>query len=110
MALDVAPHRHDRVADELVERTLMFEDDRGHRAQIFVQLSNERFWLSLFADRREISNVREKNHRLPAHAADCFVVSRWILQNFVYEVPRNVPFQCAARADSLHPLQRKIET
>ena len=57
MALDVAPHRHDRVADELVERTLMFEDDRGHRAQIFVQLSNERFWLSLFADRREISDV-----------------------------------------------------
>ena len=35
VAVHVSPDRHDRVADEFIERAIVLEDHRHHAAQIF---------------------------------------------------------------------------
>ena len=60
-AADVAPDRHDGVADELVQGAIVLEYRRSHPAQVFVQLRDELFRVRAFGEGCEPDNVREQD-------------------------------------------------
>ena len=64
-----APERHHRVADELVERAAVVEDDLRHRAQVLVQHGHHLLGGELLRERGEAADVAEEDgerHALPA--------------------------------------------
>ena len=63
-----APERHDRVADVLVDRSVMLVDDLGHRRQVGVHQRRQLARLQVLRHRREIAHVAEEHRELVALA------------------------------------------
>src|SRR5207249_1063653 len=55
-----APHRHDRVPDELVERAAVFEHDLHHLGEILREERGDGVRTHRLRHRREATNVREE--------------------------------------------------
>ena len=52
---------HDRVPDELVERSAVLERDVGHLGQVFVEHRRELVWIEALGRLREVLEVREED-------------------------------------------------
>ena len=88
----------------------MLEDRRGHAAQVFVELFDQRLRIGAFGHRGEADDIGKKNRGRNAHAAQAAVEAVGIIENFFDEIFRNVAFERAAGAHLLDAFQHILET
>src|SRR5439155_8616919 len=109
LAFDVSPHRHDGVANELIESAVVLKNDIGHRAQVFIQLPDQFLRIGFLAHGGETDDVRKKNRRRHARTFERVVVAAGILQNFFDQILGNVTLERASSAQLFHALNRVID-
>ena len=81
-----AEHRHDRVADELVDHAMMGEDALDHAAEVLVQEVEQRARVHALADAGEGADVGEQHRHRHELAAQVDVA----LHQVVGDLPRDV--------------------
>ncbi len=65
-----AEQRHHHVADEFIERSLMFEYEVDHPREVLVQRSDDFLGFAALGHRGKSANVREEHGHVAARAAE----------------------------------------
>ena len=105
----VSPDRHDRVSDKLIERPAVIENIRHHRAQIAIQLRDQRDGIGFFRQTGEPNQIRKQNRDRLARTQHRTVKTARIIENFFDDIFRNVTLERPASAHFLDSFQRVFE-
>ena len=106
---DVAPDGHDGVADKLVERAVMREDEPHHLLEIFVELLDELGGVRVLSERGEAAHVGEQNGDRLADAGEGVEERLRVVEQFLDDVFGDVALQSFSHARLIEPLEQEVE-